>query len=87
MIVCQSWKALYAWVLAGTFVVSPSMGLAQLGAQSTPTQDPAIPQPPQGGSATGGVFAPVYDSQNRPITAGGFVKGRSSFRMSRRSQG
>jgi hypothetical protein len=29
---------------------------------------------PQGGSATAGVFAPVLDSENRPITAGGFVK-------------
>ena len=28
----------------------------------------------QSGSATGGHFAPVFDSQNRPITAGGFVK-------------
>jgi hypothetical protein len=29
---------------------------------------------PEGGSATKGVYAPVLDSQNRPITAGGFVK-------------
>jgi len=28
----------------------------------------------QTGSATGGVFAPVLDSEKRPITAGGFVK-------------
>lgn len=28
----------------------------------------------QGGSATGGTFAPVLDSEKRPITAGGFVK-------------
>lgn len=28
----------------------------------------------QGGSSTGGTFAPVLDSENRPITAGGFVK-------------
>lgn len=27
-----------------------------------------------GGSATAGVFAPVLDSEKRPITAGGFVK-------------
>ena len=35
-----------------------------------------VPQKPQqgmGGNATGGTFAPIYDSQNRPITAGGFV--------------
>ncbi len=30
--------------------------------------------PPSGGSATGGVFAPVLDGEKRPITAGGFVK-------------
>ena len=29
---------------------------------------------PRGGSATAGVFAPVLDSEKRPITAGGFVK-------------
>ena len=29
--------------------------------------------PMSGGSSTGGVFAPVHDAQNRPITAGGFV--------------
>ena len=31
-------------------------------------------QVPQSGSATAGVFAPVLDSEKRPITAGGFVK-------------
>src|SRR5580693_9442579 len=34
----------------------------------------------QGGAATAGVFAPVLDSEKRPITAGGFVKsGRILF--------
>jgi hypothetical protein len=33
----------------------------------------ALPQQ-QTGSATGGTFAPVLDSEKRPITAGGFVK-------------
>ena len=27
-----------------------------------------------GGNATGGTFAPIYDSEHRPITAGGFVE-------------
>ena len=27
-----------------------------------------------GGSSTGGVYAPIHDAENRPITAGGFVK-------------
>ncbi len=35
---------------------------------------PASGQAPQGGAATAGVFAPVLDSEKRPITAGGFVK-------------
>ena len=33
----------------------------------------ATQQAPQGGNATGGTFAPVYDAQKRPITAGGFT--------------
>jgi hypothetical protein len=48
---------------------------------AAPSQPPlyggnAASAPPQqqGGSATAGVFAPVLDSENRPITAGGFVK-------------
>ena len=40
-------------------------------AQSQPRQD--AQQKQQGGNATGGTFAPVYDAQKRPITAGGFV--------------
>jgi enediyne biosynthesis protein E4 len=31
-------------------------------------------QTPQGGSSTRGSFAPILDSEKRPITAGGFVK-------------
>jgi hypothetical protein len=38
---------------------------------ATPVQAQPLPQ---GGSATAGVFAPVLDSEHRPITAGGFVK-------------
>ena len=34
----------------------------------------SAPASQQTGSATGGVFAPVLDSEKRPITAGGFVK-------------
>ncbi len=32
------------------------------------------PRSQESGSATGGIFAPVLDSEKRPITAGGFVK-------------
>jgi hypothetical protein len=35
----------------------------------------AAQQPPPGGSSTAGVFAPVKDARDRPITAGGFVDG------------
>src|ERR1700721_2395376 len=50
--------------------------------QSTPQSQPPLyggssqsgPSPQQGGSATAGTFAPVLDSEKRPITAGGFVK-------------
>ena len=36
--------------------------------------DPQTTHSPQGGAATAGIFAPVLDSEKRPITAGGFVK-------------
>jgi hypothetical protein len=48
-----------------TGTATPSGGASPHAQQSTP---------PQGGSATAGVFAPVKDSEMRPITAGGFVK-------------
>ncbi len=39
-----------------------------------PEPKPAGPQQSgMGGTSTGGVFAPVHDAENRPITAGGFV--------------
>jgi hypothetical protein len=66
------WRAVWWFVVAGLFVgVS---GFAQSG-DAIPPQVPGT-KPPilGGGSATGGVFAPVYDSEKRPITAGGFVK-------------
>ena len=46
--------------------------LVAASAQSVPVQT-SHPQSQQGGNATGGTFAPVYDAQKRPITAGGFV--------------
>lgn len=42
----------------------------------------------QGGTSTGGVFAPVHDAKNRPITAGGFVsKGIIVFKDVTRESG
>jgi enediyne biosynthesis protein E4 len=60
--------------------IAASAGMAQ--AQSQPPSQaplyggnaPSTAPQQQSGSATGGVFAPVLDSENRPITAGGFVK-------------
>ena len=65
-----------AAIFALSFTVSLGSGRAQA---PPPAQPPASPdaaqsQSQQGGSATGGVFAPVLDSEKRPITAGGFVK-------------
>ncbi|MGB7025039.1 MAG: CRTAC1 family protein [Candidatus Acidiferrales bacterium] len=38
-------------------------------------QEQRLPAQKPSGVATGGVYAPVYDAHNRPITAGGFVDG------------
>src|ERR1700679_3359555 len=62
------------------FTCAAACGLAQAPASAIPHELPddshgasgAAQQ--QGGSATGGTFAPVLDSEKRPITAGGFVK-------------
>ncbi len=54
---------------AGGQAQSPDpAGQATYGATSSPQGGG------QGGAATAGVFAPVLDSEKRPITAGGFVK-------------
>jgi enediyne biosynthesis protein E4 len=53
-----------------------SSGLAQMPEQTVqpPAQTTSAATEIQGGSATAGVFAPVLDSEKRPITKGGFVK-------------
>ena len=57
-----------------------AFGLAQTGLSYAQTPvvaggtDSGMQTVPQGGSATAGEFAPVLDSEKRPITAGGFVK-------------
>ena len=56
-----------ASALAG--ILSWNVASARQGATSAPEA-----QAYKQGSATGGVFAPVLDSEKRPITAGGFVK-------------
>ena len=49
-------------------VLVPSPFQAQSARDQSPPQ-----QTQQGGNATGGTFAAVYDAEKRPITAGGFV--------------
>jgi len=62
-------------LVAALFCYAPR-GEAQTGAPAGQNLPPTMnaPAAPQGGSATAGVFAPVLDSERRPITAGGFVK-------------
>ncbi len=74
-------KQLRRCSLAAPLALFIPFGLQACVAQNQPSQSPlyggsaaAAPAPQQSGSATAGVFAPVLDSENRPITAGGFVK-------------
>jgi enediyne biosynthesis protein E4 len=73
---CIRCKVLPVLAFFGLVAVVSSIGLGQIGepAGKTAAQGADAPGVPQGGSATGGVFAPVLDSERRPITAGGFVK-------------
>jgi hypothetical protein len=54
--------------------LSDSSGRAQGTEKASTAQNSATVESPGGGSATAGVFAPVKDSEMRPITSGGFVK-------------
>jgi hypothetical protein len=53
---------------------SQGQGQGQGSEVSSPFGTDPSARPQQGGSATRGEFAPVLDSEKRPITAGGFVK-------------
>jgi hypothetical protein len=70
------WKAPWVLTFFGTLAVVTFSGLAQVSQQESQTspQGAGGSGVPQGGAATGGVFAPVLDAEKRPITAGGFVK-------------
>src|SRR5579885_3531337 len=52
-------------------------GARQKSQSQEQTQELPNPQarPQSGGASTGGIFAPVTDERQRPITAGGFVDG------------
>jgi hypothetical protein len=70
----------FRWTCLGTFLFAVLFfGAVSASSQQQSTApiyggSAATSQPPQGGSATAGTFAPVLDSEKRPITAGGFVK-------------
>src|SRR6202789_408254 len=71
------WRQLCVWAFAGAMVIPFSSASGQVSEQtiqSTAQSADAPAAKQQGGSSTGGVFAPVLDSEHRPITAGGFVK-------------
>jgi hypothetical protein len=76
------WRRILLREVTGVIVLSVvgSGGFVQAQNQQ-PSQSPlyggngaAAPADQQSGSATAGVFAPVLDSEKRPITAGGFVE-------------
>src|ERR1700679_3245877 len=70
------WKAPWVLTFFGMLAVVTFSGLAQVSQQESQTspQGAGGAGVPQGGAATGGVFAPVLDAEKRPITPGGFVK-------------
>src|SRR5471032_642534 len=58
-----------SWTFSRKLLLSFGILISLAGfAQAPPPQQGAM-----GGNATGGPHPPVYDAQNRPITAGGFV--------------
>ena len=67
-------RAALAWLTV--LVLSASRATAQTNTipEQQPPQTTAVQPLTRSGSATAGVFAPVLDSEQRPITAGGFVK-------------
>jgi hypothetical protein len=68
------WKSLWMLVIVGAILSLNAIGQVQEQAIQGTDQNAGAQSTPQGGSATAGIFAPVYDSEHRPITAGGFVK-------------
>lgn len=72
----QPIRRLAGWTVVLTCFYAPALLLAQMASGT------------QGGTSTAGVFAPVRDAENRPITAGGFVsKGPIIFKDVSRESG
>ena len=68
-------KALRLWVCVAAAVLLLRPAFSQVREQAIQTPPTAeAPAASQGGSATGSIYAPVLDSEKRPITEGGFVK-------------
>ncbi len=68
MFVKQSFKVILFTALTALSCCTLAIPLAAA------QEAPKAPVPQSGmGNSTGGVFAPVHDAENRPITAGGFV--------------
>lgn len=74
----KQWSSVAAALILFTATTAGGIARAQNQQQSEPPlyggNAGSAPAQQQTGSSTGGVFAPVLDSENRPITAGGFVK-------------
>ena len=73
----QGWRtwSRFAWRVNACFAVAALLAFGTgAHAQQSGLPTPIEPAASSGGSATAGVFAPVLDEENRPITAGGFVK-------------
>src|SRR5579871_616576 len=67
----MSRRCLRMAIASGSLAVSALFVTAQ--SQQKPTQVQSQPGGMSGGISSAGEFAPVYDAQKRPITAGGFV--------------
>ncbi len=84
------WRAPVRAMRLRTAAALLSLALAaSLPAWTARAQKPAPQQPsPMGGISSAGTFAPVYDAEKRPITAGGFVdKGTVVFEDATRAAG
>ncbi len=73
MTMCRDFGCACAFAILA-IIVSP-VSLAQMSEQApqSSAQNSATAHTPHGGSSTAGEFAPVLDSDKRPITRGGFV--------------
>jgi enediyne biosynthesis protein E4 len=77
-----------ARLLAGFLFAAPLLLFSRVAFPHAQQSPPAPMAAQQGGASTAGVYAPIHDSENRPITAGGMVeKGPVVFEDISRSSG